>query len=78
LAERLAFELNVRSLLMSFDPPPSAVAHLTILYVPNSGEYFAGPGDGFVASIQTREGLNVLLSPENLVDYQKAAEFSTT
>ena len=81
LAESLAYELNVRmnvrSLLMSFDLTPSAVPHLKMRDVPNSMEYFARPGDGFGASIQTREGLDVLLSPENSVDYQKAAEYST-
>ncbi len=81
MAESLAYELNVRmnvrSLLMSFDLPPSAVPHLKMRYVPNAMEYFARPGDGFGASIQTREGLDVLLSPENSVDYQKAAEYST-
>ena len=41
-------------------------------------EYFARPGDGFAASIQSREGLDVILSPENSVDYQKAAVFSTS
>jgi hypothetical protein len=82
LTESLAYELNVRmnvrSLLMSFDLPPSAVPHLKIRYVPNSMEYFARSGDGFSASMQTREGLDMLLSPENSVDYQKAAEYSTT
>jgi hypothetical protein len=82
LAESLAYELNVRmnvrSLLMSFDLPPSAVPHLKIRYDPNSVEYFARPGDGFGASIQTREWLDVLLSPENSVGYQKAIEHSTT
>lgn len=81
LAESLAYELNVRmnvrSLLMSFDLPPSVVPHWKLRYVPNAMEYFARPGDGFAASLQTREGLDVLLSPENSVDYQKAAEYSS-
>ena len=69
--------MNVRSLLMSFDLPPAAVPHFKLRYVPNAMEYFARPGDGFGASIQTREGMDLILAPENSVDYQKAAEYST-
>jgi len=80
IAESLAYELsvrmNVRSLLMSFDLPPAAAPHFNIRYVPSAMEYFARPGDGFGASIQSREGMDVLLAPENSVDYQKAAEYS--
>jgi cellulose biosynthesis protein BcsQ len=82
IAENLAYELavrrNVRSLLMSFDLPPSATPHLRLRYVPNAMEYFTRPGDGFAISIQNREGLDVLLAPENSLDYQKAAEYSAT
>ena len=82
IAEALAYELRVRmntySLLMSFDMPPAVVSHLNLRYVPNAMEYFARPGDGFGASIQTREGLDILLAPENSVDYQKVAEYSAT
>jgi len=81
IAESMAYELNVRmnvrSLLMSFDLPPAAVPHFKLRYVPNCMEYFARPGDGFLASIQTREGLDLILAPENSLDYQKAAEYST-
>jgi MinD-like ATPase involved in chromosome partitioning or flagellar assembly len=81
IAESLAYELSVRmsvhSLLMSFDLPPAVAPHLKLRYVPNAMEYFTRPGDGFAAAIQNREGLDVLMAPENSVDYQKAAEFST-
>jgi cellulose biosynthesis protein BcsQ len=81
VAESLAYELKVRmnlsALLMSFDLPAAAVSHLRLRYVPNSMEYFARPGDGFLASIQTREGLDILISPENSVDYQRAAGYSS-
>jgi MinD-like ATPase involved in chromosome partitioning or flagellar assembly len=80
IAEALAYELavrmNVRSLLMSFDLPPAVGPHFRLRYVPNAMEYFARPGDGFAASIQSREGLDILLAPENSIDYQKAAEYS--
>jgi len=82
IAESLAYELSLRmhvhSLLMSFDMPPAVGPHFRLRYVPNAMEYFARPGDGFAAAIQNREGLDVLLAPENSVDYQKAAEFSAT
>ncbi|MDD5367561.1 MAG: AAA family ATPase [Anaerolineaceae bacterium] len=81
IAESLAYELkfrrNTRTLLMSFDLPPAAVSHLRLRYVPNAMEYFARPGDGFAAAIQSREDLDVILAPENSVDYQRAAEIST-
>jgi Flp pilus assembly CpaE family ATPase len=80
IAEALAYELsvrmNVRSLLMSFDLPPAVGPHFKLRFVPNAMEYFARPGDGFAASIQNREGLDIVLAPENSIDYQKAAEYS--
>jgi Flp pilus assembly CpaE family ATPase len=82
IAESLAYELrvrmNVETLLMSFDMPPAAAAHLKLRYAPNAMEYFTRPGDGFAAAIQNREGLDVLMAPENSVDYQKAAEYSSS
>jgi Flp pilus assembly CpaE family ATPase len=82
IAESLAYELSVRmdvsSLLMSFDLPPSVSPHFNLHLVPNAMEYFARPGDGFHASIQTKEGLDILQAPENSVDYQKAAEYSSS
>ena len=81
IAESLAYELrfrrNTNTLLMSFDLPPTAVSHLRLRYVPNSMEFFARPGDGFAAATQSREGLDVIVAPENSVDYQRAAVFST-
>ena len=81
IAEGLAYELkfrrNTRTLLMSFDLPPAAAAHFRLRYVPNAMECFARPGDGFAAAIQSREDLDVILAPENSVEYQRAAEFST-
>ena len=76
LAYELAVRMNVRSLLMSFDMPPAVGPHFKLRYVPNAMEYFARPGDGFTGSLQHREGLDVLMAPENSIDYQKAAEYS--
>ena len=82
IAESLAYELKFRrsanTLLLSFDLPPAAVSHLKLRYVPNAVEYFTRPGDGFAAAIQSREGLDVIVAPENSVDYQRAAEHSTS
>jgi Flp pilus assembly CpaE family ATPase len=81
IAESLAYELcvrmNVRSMLMSFDLPPAVAPHWKLRYMPNAMEFFSRPGDGFAAAIQSREGLDVVLAPENSIDYLKAAEFSS-
>ncbi len=76
IAYKLAVQMNVRSLLMSFDLPAAAVMHLNLRYSPNAGEYFARPGDGFASAIQTKEGLEVIVAPENSVEYARAAESS--
>lgn len=76
LAYELSLRMNVSTLLMSFDLPPAAVSHLRLRYTPNAMEYFARPGDGFNAAIQTREGLDIIVAPENSLDYQKAAEYA--
>ena len=82
IAESLAYELKFRrsanTLLLSFDLPPAAVSHLRLRYVPNAIEYFARPGDGFAAAIQSREGLDVIVAPENSIEYQRAADHSTS
>ncbi len=80
LAESIAYELavhmDVRSLLMSFDLPAAATMHLNMRYSPNAGEYFARPGDGFGSAIQKKEALEVIVAPENSVEYARAAEAS--
>ncbi len=82
IAESLAYELKFRrsanTLLLSFDLPPAAVSHLRLRYAPNAMEFFARPGDGFAAAIQSREGLDVIVAPENSLDYQRAADHSTS
>ena len=82
LAENIAYELavrlNVRTLLMSLGLPPSAAMNLGLKYTPNAGEFFARPGDGFASAIQTKEGLDVIVAPENSVEYARAAESSSS
>jgi Flp pilus assembly CpaE family ATPase len=78
VAENLAYEMAVRSgaktLLASFDLPPSAVPHLRLRYQPSAQEYFDRPADGVAACIQEREGLEVLVAPEDSSEYMKAAK----
>jgi Flp pilus assembly CpaE family ATPase len=82
LAENIAYELgvrlNVRTLLMSMGLPPSAAMNLGLKYTPNAGEFFARPGDGFASAIQQKEGLDVIMAPENSVEYARAAESSSS
>ena len=82
LAENIAYELavrlNVRTLLMSMGLPPAAAMNLGLKYTPNAGEFFARPGDGFASAIQTKEGLDVIVAPENSVEYARAAETSAS
>jgi cellulose biosynthesis protein BcsQ len=80
LAEALAVDLqtrlNVRTLLMSFGLPPAVVSHLGLRYMPNAGEFFVRPGDGFQAALQKRDRLEALLAPEDSVEYARAASES--
>ncbi len=80
IAENMAYELavrmNVRSMLMSFDLPAAAAMHLNLRYAPNAGEFIARPGDGFASAIQNKEGLDVIVAPEDSVEYARAAQSS--
>ncbi len=80
LAENIGYELAVRmsvkTMLMSFDLPSAAPMHLNLRYTPNAGEFFARPGDGFASAIQTKEGLDVVVAPEDSVEYARAAQQS--
>ena len=80
VAENLAYELavrcNAKTLLASFDLPPSAVSHLKLRYEPSAQGFFAGAAKGLDGCLQVREGLEVLVAPENTSDYLKAARVS--
>jgi Flp pilus assembly CpaE family ATPase len=76
VAYELAVRMNVRTLLASFDLPPAAVMHFNLHYSPHAGEYFARPGEGFSAALQSRETLDVLVAPENSLEYARAGESS--
>lgn len=74
VAYQLAVRMNVRTLLASFDLPAAAAMHLNLRYTPHAGEFFARPADGFPAALQHCEGLDVLLAPENSLEYARAVE----
>ena len=81
LAENLAYELaarlSVRTLLFSLGLPPAAAAHFRLRYIPNLTEFFERPGKPAIQSaIQKLEGLDILLAPENSLEYLKAATHS--
>jgi len=78
LAYELAARLSVRTLLFSLGLPPAAGAHFRLRYIPNLTEFFERPGKPAVQSaIQKVEGLDILLAPENSLEYLKAATHST-
>jgi cellulose biosynthesis protein BcsQ len=82
LAENLAYELaarlSVRTLLFSLGLPPAAGAHFRLRYIPNLTEFFERPGKPAIQSaVQKVEGLDILLAPENSLEYLKAANAST-
>ncbi|MGD0575245.1 MAG: hypothetical protein ABSB61_07750 [Anaerolineales bacterium] len=80
VAENLAYELavrcNAKTLLASFDLPPSAVSHLKLHYEPSAQAFLARASEGLGGCLQMREGLEVLVAPENTSDYLKAARVS--
>lgn len=81
IAENLAYVLgvqnSVKSLLLSFGLPPTAITHLKLKVEPTSQEYMDRPGKASLQSaIQTREGLDVLVSPDTSAAYLKADELS--
>jgi Flp pilus assembly CpaE family ATPase len=81
IAENLGYELatrlSVKALLFSFGLPPAAAAHFKLRYLPNLTEFFERPGKpALQAAIQRIEGLDILLAPEDSVEYATAAQNS--
>jgi cellulose biosynthesis protein BcsQ len=73
LAYELAVRLSVRTLLFSLDLPAAATAHLRLRYTPNMVEFFERPDKASMqAAIQRIEGLDVLVAPENSLEYLRA------
>lgn len=78
IAGNLAYELQIRfhiqCLLMGLDHPAAVVPHLGLHYRPNATEFFMRPGEGFSSALQKKEGLDILVAPENSIEYAKAQE----
>ena len=78
LAANFAYELNrvgVRTLLMGFDTPDDVGVQLKLKRAPNSMNYYRRPGpEGFQASIQRKDDLEVLLSPNDFVLSSQVAQ----
>jgi len=78
LAVNFAYELNrqgVRTLLMGFDTPDDVGVQLKLKRSPNSMNYYHRPGhEGFQASIQRKDELDVILSPNDYVLSSQVAQ----
>lgn len=73
LAYELAVRLSVRTLLFSLGLPAAATAHMRLRYTPSMVEFFERPGNASMqAAIQRIEGLDVLVAPENSLEYLRA------
>ena len=81
IAENLGYELaarlSVKALLFSLGMPPAASAHFKLRYIPNLTEFFERPGKpALQAAIQRIEGLDILLAPEDSIEYATAVKNS--
>jgi MinD-like ATPase involved in chromosome partitioning or flagellar assembly len=72
IAVNLAYRLNqvgVRTLLMGFDVPDAAGIQLGLSMSPNALNWFRRPSrEGFAASLQNKDGLDVCLSPNDKLE----------
>ena len=77
LGYELAARLSVKTLLFSLGLPPAASAHFKLRYVPNLTEFFERPGrPALQAAIQRFEGLDILLAPEDSLEYASGVKNS--
>lgn len=78
LAANFAYELNrqgVRTLLMGFDTPDDVGVQLKLKRAPNSMNYYRRPGpEGFQASVQRKDDLDVIISPNDFVLSSQVAQ----
>jgi MinD-like ATPase involved in chromosome partitioning or flagellar assembly len=72
IAVNLAYRLNqvgVRTLLMGFDVPDASGVQLGLSMSPNALNWFRRPTrEGFTASLQNKDGLDVILSPNDKLE----------
>lgn len=77
VAVNLAYRLNqvgIRTLLMGFDIPDAVGVHLGLPMAPNSLNWFRRPTrEGFAASLQHKDGLDVCLSPNDKIEASRIA-----
>jgi len=77
VAVNLAYRLNqtgIRTLLMGFDVPDATGIQLGLPLSPNALNWFRRPSrEGFAASIQQKDGLEVVLSPNDKVEASRIA-----
>ena len=78
LSLNFAYELarrGIRTLLMGFDVPDDIGTYLHLPKSPNALSYFQHPGlEGFRAGIQTKDSLDVMLSPGDFVRAEEIAQ----
>jgi MinD-like ATPase involved in chromosome partitioning or flagellar assembly len=77
VAVNLAYRLNqvgIRTLLMGFDIPDAVGVQLGLPMAPNSLNWFRRPTrEGFAASLQNKDGLDVCLSPNDKIEAARIA-----
>lgn len=77
IAVNLAYRLNqvgIRTLLMGFDTPDTTGVQLGLAASPNSLNWYRRPSrEGFAASLQSKDGLDVCLSPNDKVEAARIA-----
>lgn len=77
VAVNLAYRLHqagIRTLLMGFDTPDAVGVQLGLPMAPNSLNWFRRPTrEGFAASLQNKDGLEVCLSPNDKVEASRIA-----
>jgi len=79
MAYELAVRLSIRTLLFSLGMPAAVAAHMPLRYIPNLVEFFERPTRASIQSaIQRIEGLEVLVAPENSIEYLRAAQVVDT
>jgi MinD-like ATPase involved in chromosome partitioning or flagellar assembly len=77
VAVNLAYRLHqvgIRTLLMGFDTPDAVGVQLGLPMAPNSLNWYRRPTrEGFAASLQNKDGLDVCLSPNDKVEASRVA-----
>lgn len=79
LAYELAVRLSIRTLLFSLGMPAAAASHLRLRYIPSMTEFFERPGRASIQSaIQRLEGLDVIVAPDNSLEYLRMGQVVDT